>query len=286
MRALVLAAALLAGPAIADPHPEAQRVLAIGGSVTEIIYALGQQGRLIGRDTTSTWPAEANALPDVGYMRQLSPEGVLSVAPDLILAEEGSGPPEALDVLQSANIAFETIPTGDDGAGVIAKIAAVAEALGDIDASALTAAYQADLDRLAEVTAVAGASQRVMFVLSAQGGRILASGSGTEADKIIRMAGAVNAVDAFQGYKPLTDEAIAAAAPDVILMMNRGDGVIDPIKQTAQVLGTPAMALTPAGQNGRLIRMNGLYLLGFGPRTAQAALELHNRIYEVGDGRD
>lgn len=83
---------VLALPALADSHPDASRVLSLGGSVTEIVYALGQQDRLIGRDTTSSFPAEVQALPDVGYVRALSPEGVLSVQPDLILAEEGRAP--------------------------------------------------------------------------------------------------------------------------------------------------------------------------------------------------
>ncbi len=93
MKRLALALILLAGTAGAETYPEARRVLSLGGSVTEIVYALGEEARLIGRDTTSNWPPEANALPDVGYVRALSPEGVLSVAPELIIADEGAGPP-------------------------------------------------------------------------------------------------------------------------------------------------------------------------------------------------
>lgn len=284
---LIVSAAIVASSAaFADPHPDAKRVLAVGGAVTEIVYALGQQDRLAGRDTTSTFPPEAMALPDVGYMRQLSPEGVLSVRPDLILAEEGAGPPEALDVLKGADIAFEAIPKGSEADGVAEKIHAVADALGVPEAAdAPIAALNADLAELARATAGIKHPKRVLFVLSAQGGRILASGQGTEADAVIRMAGAVNAVDAYQGYKPLTDEAIAAAAPDVILTMDRGDGSALAETQAAQILALPAIALTPAGQAGKVIRMNGLYLLGFGPRIGRAALDLNHEIYGVASGR-
>jgi iron complex transport system substrate-binding protein len=82
------------------------RILSIGGSVTEVIFALGEQGRLVARDTTSSFSAAAKDLPDVGYMRSLSPKGVLSVNPWLILAEEGSGKPETIAVLEAADIPF------------------------------------------------------------------------------------------------------------------------------------------------------------------------------------
>ncbi len=85
---------------------DVSRVVSVGGAVTEIIYALGEEGRLVGRDSTSTYPEAAKTVPDVGYMRQLAPEGIIAVNPSAIVAVEGSGPPEALAVLKEANIAF------------------------------------------------------------------------------------------------------------------------------------------------------------------------------------
>lgn len=224
-----------------------------------------QQVRLAGRDTTSIFPEQAQALPDVGYIRALSPEGVLSVSPDLILSEEGAGPPETIAVLAEAGIPLETIPAGTDADGLEAKIRAVAEALGVPQAAdGPVAALRADLDSL---PAVAPADRkRVLFILSLQGGRVMAGGRNSGADAIIRLAGADNAVQGFEGYKPLSDEAITAAAPDVILMMDRG-GDSDHDAPDAELLAMPAISTTPAGRAGRVIRMNGLYLLGFGPRA-------------------
>ncbi|MTH63121.1 heme/hemin ABC transporter substrate-binding protein [Paracoccus shanxieyensis] len=290
MRALVLAA-LIAAPAAgaaAESHPDAQRVLSIGGSVTEIVYALGEQDRLVGRDQTSSWPPEAASLTDVGYMRALSPEGVLSVSPDLILAEDGAGPPEAVSVLKSAGVPYVTVDEGYDSAGVLRKVDEVAEALGVADKG------RALHDRLAGELADAetrakavGTPKKVMFVLSLQGGRVMTAGSDTSADGIIRLAGAQNAISGIEGYKPLTDEAIIAAAPDVILMMQRGDAQADAnanggnshgaAKEAA--LALPALAQTPAGRDGAVVMMDGLKLLGFGPRTGEAALELHELVY-------
>lgn len=107
--AVFLALPLASGAALAG-DAKAQRVLAIGGAVTEIVYALGEQERLVGRDSTSSYPPEATALPDVGYIRALSPEGVLSVKPDLILARENNGPREAVEVLKSTGVRWVDVP--------------------------------------------------------------------------------------------------------------------------------------------------------------------------------
>lgn len=266
------------GLAHGTENPQAQ-VLSIGGSVTEIVYALGEDHRLVARDTTSVYPPEAGALPDVGYMRALSPEGVLSVEPGLILSEEGAGPPETIAVLQSADIPFVTVPVVRDGAGIAEKIRIVGAALGVPDkADVLAATVEAEMAQAAEAAAdvAGGERKRVLFVLSTQGGRVLVSGTGTAADAIIRLAGGENAVSGFSGYKPMTDEAISEAAPDVILMMDRsGDHAAD----NATLFSMPAFRPTPAAQNDAVVRMNGLYLLGFGPRTAAAVSDLNQTLY-------
>lgn len=288
MTRLALLALLLAGTAHAQSWPEARRVLPLGGSVTEIVYALGEQDRLVGRDTTSNWPPEANALPDVGYVRALAPEGVLSVSPDLIIAEDGAGPPEAVSVLKAAGVPYVTVDESYDAEGVLKKVDAVAGALGVAEKGrALHEKLAADLKAAAERSATVGTPKKVLFVLSLQGGRVMAGGTGTAADGIIRLAGAENAMPDIQGYKPLTDEAVIQAAPDVILMMRRGDDKADAeanggnshtaAKQAA--LAIPALAQTPAGRSGALVMMDGLKLLGFGPRTGAAAVELHDLIY-------
>ncbi|QRZ15882.1 ABC transporter substrate-binding protein [Paracoccus methylovorus] len=288
MKRLALALILLAGAASAETYPEARRVLSLGGSVTEIIYALGEESRLIGRDTSSNWPPEANALPDVGYVRALSPEGVLSVSPDLIIAEEGAGPPEAVAVLKSAGLPFVSVDERYDAQGVLQKIDAVAAALGIPDKGhALHEKLAAELDAAASRAAAVGTPKTVLFILSLQGGRVLAAGTDTAADGIITLAGAQNAMQGLRGYKPITDEALIEAAPDVILMMRRGDEQADTEAnggnsetETKQaILALPALGQTPAGRSGALVIMDGLKLLGFGPRTGEAAVELHDLIY-------
>lgn len=273
---LAFALALAVLPAAAARAQE--RVLSIGGAVTEVIYALGEEGRLVGRDTTSGFPPEAGALPDVGYMRQLSPEGVLSVAPDLIILSGGAGPAETLATLEAAGVRMLTVPEDFTTDGVIARIEAVAGALGVPGKGAdLAARTQAGLDAArAQVAQYDGERPRVLFLLSNAGGRLMGAGQGNAADAMITLAGGVNAVGGFEGYKALGDEAIAASAPDILLVMSRGDdGASEGVQDDDDYLTHPAIAQTPAGQAGRIIRMPGMFLLGFGPRTPQAIAELH-----------
>ena len=72
-------------PLLAFAAPQ-EKIVTLGGDVTEIVYALGASSSLVARDSTSQWPQAANVLPDVGYLRQLNAEGILSMRPTLVLA--------------------------------------------------------------------------------------------------------------------------------------------------------------------------------------------------------
>src|SRR5690606_22824512 len=124
--AALLFGALAASAAIAKEgqtvFKDTSRIVSTGGSITEIAYALGEQDKLVARDSTSLYPEAALKLPDVGYMRQLSPESVLSVDPSGLLVVEGSGPKETIDVLKKASIPFITVPETYDHAGILEKI--------------------------------------------------------------------------------------------------------------------------------------------------------------------
>ncbi|TPK64718.1 hemin ABC transporter substrate-binding protein [Mesorhizobium sp. B2-4-15] len=256
--------------------PDPSKIAAIGGSITEIVYALGEEKHLVARDSTSRYPRAALGLPDVGYMRQLSPEGVLSVNPTGILALQGSGPREAVDVLKKTSIPFVEVPEHYSREGILEKVRIVGKALGiDAKADALADELDAKLTAAEKQTASIKQRKRVLFVLSIQGGKILAAGGETAADGIIKLAGAVNAIEGFSGYKQMSDEAIVTASPDVVLMMsNAGPPVSD-----EELFGNPAIASTPAGTARKIIRIDGAYLLGFGPRTADAIHDLAVSLY-------
>lgn len=258
-------------------NPEAKRIVALGGTVTEILYALGAGDRIVARDSTSSYPADALLKPDVGYMRALSSEGILSQKPDLILSEDGAGPADVIGILKASEVPMVTIDTPPEGRAIAPKIEAVGAAVGLEDkAKVLAAQVDADLAVLAkDVASVGDKKKRVLFVLSTAGGRIMAAGKDTEAAAIIEMAGGINAAQDITGYKPLTDEAVIAAAPDVVLTMQRGSHAANP----DDVFGFPAFKSTPAAASKSLISMDGLYLIGFGPRTPAAGRELAAKLY-------
>lgn len=256
---------------------EAKRIVAVGGTVTEILYALGAGDRIVARDSTSSFPQEALAKPDIGYMRALSSEGILSQKPDLILSEDGSGPADVIAILKASEVPMVVVDTPPDGKAIAKKIEDVGAAVGLSDkAKVMASEVDAGLAALAkDVAAVGDKKKRVLFVLSMAGGRIMAAGKETEAAAIIEMAGGINAAAEITGYKPLTDEAVIAAAPDVVLTMERGNHVA----AADEVFALPAFQSTPAAANKALISMDGLYLIGFGPRTPAAARELAHDLY-------
>ncbi|SOB93691.1 heme/hemin ABC transporter substrate-binding protein [Rhodobacter maris] len=274
MKGLLLAAGITLTPFMVAAQ---ERVLSIGGAVSEIVAELGATGRLVGRDTTTTYPPELTTLPDVGYMRALSPEGLLSLNPDLILLSEGAGPPETLAMLEGAGVRMVKVPEGHDTGAVAEKVRVIAAALGmAAEGAALAEKLDAEITAAAAEAATGGPKPRVLFLLSNSGGRLTGAGTDTSAAAMIALAGGTNALPGFSGYKALGDEAITAAAPDVLLVMTRSGNAPS---EGADYLDHPALAATPAGQAQRLIEMDGMFLLGFGPRTAPAIRALHTALF-------
>ena len=260
---------LLISPVRAE---DPKRVVSIGGGMTEIVYALGAEGLLVGSDTTSYYPPAAEKLPKVGYHRALSAEGILSLRPDLVLMTDEAGPSTVLEQLRAAGLRLLTQPAARSVAGVMDNIRAVGQALNRTEqADDLMAQITAEQGTLSKKTA--GPRQKVMFVLQHGAGAPQVAGTKTAADSMIRLSGADNVVQGYSGYTPLTPEAAIALQPDIILVTTQS------IKQAGgreAMLKTPALALTPAAQQGKLVVIDALLMIGFGPRTVQAALQLNN----------
>lgn len=264
----LVAGLLFGGVAAAD----GQRILSIGGSITEIVYLLGEEDRLVAVDTTSLHPPAARSLPNVGYMRTLSAEPILALAPDLILADADAGPESVVGQLHQTGIEIVLIPKASDIPGVATKIEAVAAALGLAEAGAALAARVTEAaSSVSRLARTKDHKPRVLFLLSVGRGAPLASGTGTAAAGIIEAAGGVNAVTAYEGYKPLSPEAAVMAAPDIVLVPNR---TLDALGGADGILGRAEIAATPAARSGRLVSVDGLLVLGFGPRIEEAVTVL------------
>jgi iron complex transport system substrate-binding protein len=164
-----------------------------------------------------------------------------------------------------------SVPDTFTGEGIIEKIRVIAAAAGvEKRGECLANAVAADLDTLARLRAGIGKPARALFVLSFVGDRAQVAGRATAAEGIMRLSGATNAITEFEGYKPVSDEAIIAAQPEAVLAMQREANPLD----ARTVFAHQAFALTPAAKRNAFVALNALYLLGFGPRTALAARDV------------
>ena len=263
------AAAVAALPVHAQQPP---RIVSVGSSITEIIYDLGAEKLLVGVDTTSLYPEAARKLPQVGYMRALSAEGVLSLKPTLIIATTAAGPAGALDQLKATGIEIMILPDKYDYDSVVTKIAAIGKVTGKVaEADAMIARGREAMKSLADRLATAKSHPRVLFLLSMSGGAPQAAGRDTAAAGIIKLAGGINAVDGYSGYRPLTPESVIASNADYVLVTRQ---TVQAMGGRQAILDQPSLNRTPAGKAGKIIEFDTLLLLGFGPRTPEAATEL------------
>lgn len=252
----------------------AQRVVSIGGTVTEIVYLLGADKQLVASDTSSIYPDKANQMPKVGYQRTLSAEGVLSVHPELLLITPAAGPAKVLQQLKDTGVKIVTIDSPDTKQGIFDKVSQVAQALDQEIAGkqAIDSIKQA-FDELAIPESWKKRPPRLLFVLQ-MGGAPMVAGQGTAPDALFHLAGAINAVNNINGYKALTPEAILLAQPDAIVVTQQG---LTRASEQA-IWSLPGMASTPAAKAQRLISLDALLALGLGPRTPQAIQFIHQQL--------
>lgn len=254
----------------------AERIMTLGPDVSEIAFALGVGDRIVAVDRGSKFPEEAAAKPNVGYRRTLSAEGMLSLNPDLIIAAEDIGPPEVVDTLKALSIGVVFVPEDNSLPGIQKKIALIAAILDrKAEGEALSARVTADFEDAARLAERIPASARKKVVFFHGLVRLTAAGSDTAADAIIGYAGGVNPFSGIKGYKPASEEVLLDMAPDTILMMGNGKGGPTP----EEVFAVPALKETPAAKNRSLIVLDGPYMLGFGPRTADAVRRLARALY-------
>jgi iron complex transport system substrate-binding protein len=281
--ALVLASAACgpsspASSAAAIARP--QRIVALGGPISETVFGLGAGERVVGVDRSSLYPEAATRLPQVGYYRQFSAEGVLGLRPDVVLASDEAGPAAALDHVRAAGVRVESVPAARSLDDARANIRAIAEVVG-ADPSALLADLERELADVEALRARTTARPRVLFVYARGPGRLLIGGRDTPAAEVLRLAAADNAGDALTGMKPWSPEAVVAAAPDAVVLPTRG---LDSLGGAAALLAMPGLAETPAGRARRVVAVDDLELLGFGPRIGRGLrallLGLHPELAE------
>ncbi len=254
--------------------PSTMRLISIGGALTEIIYLLKADAELVGVDTTSIYPTEATRLPNVGYARTLSAEGILALRPTQLLATAEAGPPIVLKQIIDSGVPLSILPSGHQFIDVIDRVRTIGSLVHKSDAAeALVSQLRLEWNTTQKrVVNSKLNSTRVLFILSQNPNQLMVGGEKTSAAAMIAYTGARNAISGFSGFKPLTPEAVIAANPDVLLLTDQGMKAVGGI---SGVLRLPGIKQTRAGKEQKAVSLEAMYLLGFGPRMPLAVAELN-----------
>ncbi|BCA38522.1 hemin ABC transporter substrate-binding protein [Kluyvera ascorbata] len=253
----------------------ADRIVVAGGSLSELIYALGAGERVVGVDETTSYPPETAALPHIGYWKQLSSEGILSLRPTRFITWQDAGPQLVFDQLRSQHVAVLTLPRVPATVEqMYTNIRTLARELGDEErGTALINTLSQRLEKVAQSSASKPAPVSALFILSAGGSAPQVAGKGSVADAIMTLAGARNVAQHPQ-YRSYSAEALIAANPEVIIVTSQMvDGDLNRLSTIAGITRTNAW------KNQRIVVLDQSLILGMGPRVADAVETLHRQFW-------
>lgn len=249
------------------------KIVTLNGGITEIVAALGHEKEIVATDVTSTYPESLKATAkDLGHMRSMTIEPIMTVSPTLILASDKDINPELMGKIKSSGIKTETFKQEFTVDGTKKLIADVAKAIGNTDYQKLNDKIDADLKQVQPITK----KPKVLFIY-ARGNMLMVSGKNTPMDALIGLAGGQNAVTDFEDFKPLTPEAVVKANPDVLFFFTSG---LEGAGGNEGALKMPGVSQTNAGKNKKIIAMDGGLVSGFGPRLGEAAVGLNKLLIE------
>ena len=246
------------------------RIVSLNGAVTETVAALDVAGNIVGRDVTSTYPADLKAT-DLGHVRSITAESILALQPSVVFGTTKDVNPNLNEQLKKANIPLVLIDQEYSIDGSKKLITEVATKLKKDN-------YQPLLDNISNKMANVKAfdkKPKVLFIYARGAGNLMVAGAGTPLHSMIELAGAENAAAALTDFKPLTPEALLTTNPDIILMFDKGLQSLGGVDGLLKIEG---IATTNAGKNKKVVTMDGQYLSGFGPRVGDAVVELHNKL--------
>lgn len=252
----------------------APRIVSLSGAVSETLVALGMEEQIVGVDVTSTFPGSLQSKTKVGNTHNLNVESILALRPDYVISMQQRGiKPEQAAQLQQAGVKVWIIDQEYSINGTKKYISQLADSFGKQEAGKQL--INAIDEQYAAVPQFEQ-KPRIMFIYARGAGALSVCGKDMPMATMIAMAGGVNAGDEFEGFKPLTAEAVVKSNPDAILLFESGIKSLDGPEGILQV---PGVAQTKAGKNRNFIVMDGELLSGFGPRVAEAVKELSQKIH-------
>ena len=266
-------------PLNCETAQNSSRIVVAGGSITEIIYFLNSEEKIVALDVTSNYPEKAKELPSIGYVRNLSAEGILSMNPSIVFGEDDMGPPGVIKQLRDINIDLRIIPEEKTIDGILDKIYCIASIIDKVPnaESKINNTLIPDIlsieKRLSTSTLI---PKRVMFIFSIKGNKIIVAGSGTSGDGFIKMTGSENIFSTIEGWKSVSQEAIIKENPDYVIMSKRDLHNSKTIKSISE---NPIFKNIRAFEEQNIIFDDAMAMLGFGPRTIKSVLNAVNIMY-------
>ncbi|MBO1541740.1 ABC transporter substrate-binding protein [Pseudomonas sp. OA65] len=280
IRVVALCVALLVNQGISAAESP-QRWVSAGGALSEWISALGGESKLVGVDTTSQHPESLRALPSIGYQRQLSAEGVLSLRPQILVGTEEMGPPPVLAQIRSAGVQVELFSATPDLPTLRGNLQHLGQLLGaEAEAAQLFDRYQKQLTQQHTRVVEAQRKQKVpgvLLLVGSSGGKPLVAGKGTSADWLLQQAGGHN-LATHSGYKSFSVESLAGLNPDVLVFADRA--LSGEEARAALFRENPMLSSTQAARDGRVMELDPTLLVGgLGPRLPQGLVKLTAGFY-------
>lgn len=280
IRVVALCVALLVNQGISAAESP-QRWVSAGGALSEWVSALGGESKLVGVDTTSQHPESLRALPSIGYQRQLSAEGVLSLRPQILVGTEEMGPPPVLAQIRSAGVQVELFSATPDLPTLQGNLRHLGQLLGaEAAAAQVFDRYQEQLTQQHARVVEAQRKQKapgVLLLVGSSGGKPLVAGKGTSADWLLQQAGGHN-LATHNGYKSFSVESLAGLNPEVLVFADRA--LSGEEARAALFRENPILSSTRAARDGRVMELDPTLLVGgLGPRLPQSLVKLTAGFY-------
>ena len=274
---LILLLSISNAYAICEQSMSRSKIVVAGGSITEIVYFLGMEDKLVGVDITSNFPKEAKKLKSIGYLRNLSIEGILSLSPGLVLAEEDIGPPIIVNQLRKTSIDLRIIKEKNNLNGIHNKIVCISKILNtSLEDNKDYVELQKKLYRVRNLKKINSKKiKKILLILMMRGSSPVVAGKNTSGQGFIEMIGHENSMKNLNGWKPVSSEEIIKKNPDYIIITKRA---FKNFSSLDQFLSIPGISSTIAAKKKNIIVKDGMSMLGFGPRTINVALDIDKKI--------
>ncbi|MEQ4921909.1 heme/hemin ABC transporter substrate-binding protein [Proteus hauseri] len=266
---------------MAKDNGKNERWVVAGGSISELIYAMNAGDKIVGVDETTSYPEQTKSLPHIGYWKQLSTEGILSLRPTTFVTWDDAEPKMVLRQLAQHKVNVISLPrTPATFELMLENIRTLSISLDtQTEAEALIAALQTRLALVAEKNQQIKQPVKVMFFLSPGGGIPQVAGKTSVADAILTLAGGNN-IATHENYRIYSAEAIIAADPEVIVITTQSqENHTGNLRSTNGLASVPGVSMTQAWKNQRIIEIDQSLILGMGPRIVDGVELLHQQFY-------